>query len=257
MSHSNEKSINDAIYYTLIDHPNVAFTVRQMFDTITAPNAVVDDCIKKNIWSRSEYEKFSNFFFDLPNKEKSIVKRYRYEQNRLEPVLLFSDKETYQYSELKTSPILTSELSDYETLEALREIVAQKHKYSWFNINNRINRFETPLTFTIKMKKFELFRDMLLLATYDDLLTTNHYDENVFDCVKKTKDFNLSDMLLERVKQLFTRTEISRTVNQKILSTNSLSSSRDRCLYFIAGTITAMTSAFVLFGTTVVPVLLG
>jgi len=258
MTYLNRKSIEDAIYYTLIDYPDVAFSVGQMFEMITGKDAVVDDCIRnKSVWTRSEYETFCNSFYQLPEEQKDVIKRYRFHKNRLEPVLLFAtnkaDAHVYGYYDREITSRL-SDLSDYETLEALREIFTDRHKYTWFNMDQLVNGSETPLTFAIKMGSPSLFKAMLQQASYADLLVPNTYFMNAFDCVKKSASFELCDMLLDRVKQLHSQNVVraeSPIVHTDVIRTTVPQKSLNSCqsfLYFVAGTMTAVVSTAILFG---------
>lgn len=235
MSKLTDQQISDAIYYTLVDHPNVAYSLDQIFSLITRPN---DMNFLKNArdWSRDDYEKFTNVFCSLAENQKDISKKYNW--GNFEPVLVFQTKNEYSQCTLHLTRSEPREFINQKALDSLREILSNRHSYKWFSVTQYVTDIDFALTFTIKMNKPEMFSVLISNASYEDLTTKNLDGYDVFACVEQSDNPLFTKILLTKMTELYKKLHTQVQPSRYDTFVKGTKDIFTKGLYFVGGAVT-------------------
>ena len=204
-----KQTIKDAIYYNLVDNPTIYFTLNTLF------NAIYD--IKgESEWLPEEYNMYIEQFFNIAEQQNDVELVYveismGNSGKYIEPILYFKSSENIQNFLNKNNIELNviekdfnNEFSNQKALRVLEEILNDKKKYTWFNLQKLISASEIPLTLTIIYNRPDLFKALVLNASYDDLLAVNTNNVNAFTCsCSYTNSTIFAEILLNKMKQLY------------------------------------------------------
>jgi hypothetical protein len=182
--------LKNAIFDTLIDSANKPLSSQEVYDRITAHDAIVPDEIKyKNIWTRGDYLMFLNAFDGMDTYHDNIVK-IKNKKNIIQLVYNSNVSKALDFDSNCSHQLYKSQNNDFNDifmLKLLHDTLEHTPLCDWLTLcdilhdhtNDHINNDYFPIILSIKMNDIELLKKLSKkIPTYMDLYRTSVIDKS-------------------------------------------------------------------------------